>query len=589
MREERVRQRMKTFLRVGIALIGFSVFTIGCPSDPEATPSDDAGAIPPPGACGRTSTPCPPGGTCEGAPDCASNACKDGLCQAVEPPNNTQNNDETDVDCGGTKAPACPDGKKCIVASDCISTICKEGVCAAPSPTDGIKNGGETGIDCGGPNAPKCGVGQGCASNDDCDNLKCGDDKTCIAASATDGVKNNGESDVDCGGANAPKCEPGKTCNDDNDCANTRCNTTSKKCDPPSAGDGLKNGSETDVDCGGGAPTNAPACAIDKSCAAHTDCASSACAISGPKAGKCVPAKSCVKNDGGYTCGRDDRDFGGATFNLESCCATAPLAGTNVRIDRFAITAGRMRAFIERFNGNIRGYVQGPNKPAGWQAAWDNLVPSNVAEAEDQLGPYWVNAPNDPNVTAEKFHSKRSCGYDNYNGHTYWVSTNQAAQNYTQAQLDAKVLNCVGWHIVRAFCGWEGGHIATVAELRNAFTNGNTTTYPWGNAAYNPDNQDPRLNHKYNYGQPGGTPGNNRITWWLSPPGRFYQGWNQNGVEIAGNVLHWTGDAPYNFAWNYSFENHNGTFNNGGDWRSPNDRSDVPNGYYALGARCAYP
>ncbi|MBN9166066.1 MAG: hypothetical protein J0I07_34270, partial [Myxococcales bacterium] len=330
-------------------------------------------------------------------------------------------------------------------------------------------------------------------------------------------------------------------------------------------------------------------------CTDHGDCASSACAMSGPKAGRCVPFKSCVQNNGGFTCGRNDSDFGDNVAALESCCETAALAGTPTKLNRFAITAGRMRAFIERLNGNVRGWVQAPaTKPAGWSSAWDVLVPSTVTEAEMMLGQYWNNAPNDPNTTTERPHSKRSCGNDSSNGHTYFVN-GEAGQVYSQAQLDPKVLNCVGWHLVTAFCAWDGGRLATQAELRNAFSNGGTTTWPWGypgspyNGAYNKDVQDARLNHKYNYGFPGGTPATNRITWWLSPPGRFWRGWNANKIEIAGNVLEWTSDQQYNFAWNMSFENHEGTMNNGGDWRTPNDRSDVPNGYYALGARCAYP
>jgi hypothetical protein len=419
----------------------------------------------------------------------------------------------------------------------------------------------------------------------------------CRAPTNSDGVKNGTETDVDCGGGaptNARRCTPGEGCAAVEDCGGVLC--SGGKCQPPTNSDGIKNGTETDVDCGGGAPTDAPRCAEDFACSAHGDCASSACAASGPKAGHCVPFKSCVRNEGGFTCGRDDRDFGGATVTRESCCSTAPLAGSAAKINRFSITAGRMRAFIERVNGNVRGYVQAAaTMPAGWNSAWNVLVPSSVAEAEMMLGPYWNDAPNDPNTTGESPHSKRSCGYAGYNGHTYWVSTNQAAQVYTQAELDPKVLNCVGWHLVRAFCAWDGGRMASLAELRSAFTNGGTSTYPWSYAgtpfpaAYNASVQDERLNHRHNYGFPGAQPASNRITWWLSPPGRFWKGWSKNSVEIAGNTLEWTSDAEYRFAWNYSFENHAGTMNNGGDWRTPNDRSDVPNGYYALGARCVYP
>ena len=272
------------------------------------------------------------------------------------------------------------------------------------------------------------------------------------------------------------------------------------------ANDGYQNGTETAVDCGGGAPTNAPRCSVAQTCAAHSDCASSACAISGPQAGKCVASKSCVKNNGGFTCGKGDSDFfQGGLDAYESGSAT--------RLDRFAITAGRMRAFIERLAGNVRGYVQdAATKPAGWNSAWDALVPANVADAEMMLGPYWFDAPNDPNLTGEKPHSKRSCGYGSYNGHTYWISGQAANQVYTQAELDPKLLNCVGWHLVTAFCAWDGGRLASAAELKNAYTNGSTSTYPWGYAGslYNTPwvstQPDQRLNHVYTYGFPRAAP-----------------------------------------------------------------------------------
>lgn len=58
--------------------------------------------------------------------------------------------------------------------------------------------------------------------------------------------------------------------------------------------------------------------------------------------------------------------------------------------------------------------------------------------------------------------------------------------------------------------------------------------------------QDPRLNHVFNYGYRGVGPkigGTTKdIAWFISPPGRFTEGRNDNGVEdIAGNLLHYYG------------------------------------------------
>jgi len=44
-----------------------------------------------------------------------------------------KNGDETDVDCGGAKAPGCANEKSCRVASDCANNICTSGTCKAPA------------------------------------------------------------------------------------------------------------------------------------------------------------------------------------------------------------------------------------------------------------------------------------------------------------------------------------------------------------------------------------------------------------------------------------------------------------------------
>lgn len=61
---------------------------------------------------------------------------------------------------------------------------------------------------------------------------------------------------------------------------------------------------------------------------------------------------------------------------------------------------------------------------------------------------------------------------------------------------------------------------------------------------------------------------------------------NKNGVEIAGNLLHWTNNAEYQFLWTISWEGHGSANPYTQDWKSawPGE----PNGYYAIGGRCAY-
>jgi hypothetical protein len=70
----------------------------------------------------------------------------------------------------------------------------------------------------------------------------------CDALMCTDNTKNGTETDVDCGGA-CPPCVPGQLCQVAGDCTSRNC--AGGACSPPSCSDGIKNGSELGVDCGG--------------------------------------------------------------------------------------------------------------------------------------------------------------------------------------------------------------------------------------------------------------------------------------------------------------------------------------------------
>ncbi|MCA9624558.1 MAG: hypothetical protein KC731_36290 [Myxococcales bacterium] len=64
----------------------------------------------------------------------------------------------------------------------------------------------------------------------------------------SDGVQNGRETGVDCGGPCAP-CGDFQGCAADEDCASHVCEDAT--CQPASCYDGRQNGSESDVDCGG--------------------------------------------------------------------------------------------------------------------------------------------------------------------------------------------------------------------------------------------------------------------------------------------------------------------------------------------------
>ena len=65
--------------------------------------------------------------------------------------NGVKDQDETDVDCGGSKCDPCAEFKNCNTDSDCESDYCHEHIkCLEASCDDGIKNQDESNVDCGG-------------------------------------------------------------------------------------------------------------------------------------------------------------------------------------------------------------------------------------------------------------------------------------------------------------------------------------------------------------------------------------------------------------------------------------------------------
>ena len=430
--------------------------------------------------------PCADGIGCAADSDCTSKSCDltgTKLCLAPTSSDKIQNGNETDTDCGSsgtgedTKAPACGDTSKCGVGTDCVDKVCTGGTCAAATCSDTVQNGYETGADCGG------GAKSGCAA-----------------------------------------CADGKGCKAGSDCTSFSCDTTKDLCLAPTSGDMIQNGNETDVDCGSGGGgknaenTHALPCATGKKCVGHADCVADGCNYNGI----CIAEPSCAQHSGGDTCGAGEIDETTNTEEAssahESCCASlplpAPLAAT--RLDKYEITAGRMREFVNRTGGDIATF-------------WANYVkanPTSVAAGQirSQDVQYLPSSDTDPYISTFKYNDQpgkegtvvqevglhlglyshigatvifsdkpsdlQGCylgasGSGSYGHPTYWWSATdmsdmsggyEGAHAYTQVQMDEKSLNCVTEMMLVAFCAWDGGHLASSAELNAAWTK----TYPWG-------------------------------------------------------------------------------------------------------------
>jgi hypothetical protein len=113
------------------------------------------------------------------------------------------------------------------------------------------------------------------------------------APTSTDGIKNGDETDVDCGGTEAPRCKDLQACSMPLDCKSMVC--VGMICQVPTDSDATKNGSETDTDCGG--PQTPKKCADTRACVADGDCTSQVCTV-----GSCTaPSSTDGKKNGSET------------------------------------------------------------------------------------------------------------------------------------------------------------------------------------------------------------------------------------------------------------------------------------------------
>jgi hypothetical protein len=223
---------------------------------------------------------------------CEISACLDGSCASSSCSDGELSVGEVDVDCGGL-CPACGLGQVCTQASDCRDAECVAGRCAIPTCADGVQNQDERGTDCGGV-CGGCPVGSACGLDADCDDgLSCPPDTlVCTPASCGDGLQNGAELDVDCGGGLCGGCPDESACAAAADCLSGVCGADAR-CAAASCSDATKNGDETDVDCGGSCPG---ACDAGAACGTNGDCASSVCGAAGCAVGvaQCCQAPSCT-------------------------------------------------------------------------------------------------------------------------------------------------------------------------------------------------------------------------------------------------------------------------------------------------------
>jgi hypothetical protein len=186
-----------------------------------------------------------------------------------------------------------------------------------------------------------------------------------------DGVKNGTETDVDCGGT-CSDCGTGGACLAASDCVSNVC--TGNVCQAASCSDGVKNGTESGIDCGGGA---CPGCGTGGGCTLASDCASLVCV------GNVCQTATC--SDGVKNGTETDVDCGGASCGdcaLNKVCVVAGDCQTNF------CTGGRCKCPSQTFTFNVSSNSGGVFDSAEW--------PGGTATQNGATGcSVTINRPND--------------------------------------------------------------------------------------------------------------------------------------------------------------------------------------------------
>jgi formylglycine-generating enzyme required for sulfatase activity len=201
------------------------------------------------------------------------------------------------------------------------------------------------------------------------------------------------------------------------------------------------------------------------------------------------------------------RSYDAIDFTDSSSRATV----NSFRLDRFEVTLGRFRRFVDAYQAGFRpasGAGNDPSNPndGGWQSSFTAQLPADGLDLQANL----------------------ECH-----------STFQTYRR-TLGTTEERPINCVTWFVANAFCIWDGGRLPTDTEWNFAAAGGEEQRYyPWNDAI------DPSRSSYFVDSQRqcfGDLVAGCAVSD-LTPVGTHAGGAGKWGhMDLAGNVAEWTAD-----------------------------------------------
>jgi hypothetical protein len=195
------------------------------------------------------------------------------------------------------------------------------------------------------------------------------------------------------------------------------------------------------------------------------------------------------------------------------------LPSASARLDKYEVTAGRFRQFVETAGPNLRQWAAAEianNTPTGQRLANDvpatmrALLPASDTPGDPmnlvmQIGATVMDSRT-PSMSQGCYQDARDAAYGAYGANTYYwdhavlkahfgnvqdpapgvgqplpAPRPIAPRRFTKAQYDEKSMNCGAYWMYAAFCAWDGGRMPTGPEMDEAY---GAAVYPWGTATY---------------------------------------------------------------------------------------------------------